>query len=189
MLDNEFVVRGVRVIKPSGRRPIVSMPQCKFRDGKYRDRVFPITAKLRQSITQRVLQEYYNLQNSIEINLTDEEKEILESIEKGESKTLSEDEKNRYIAMFKNSVNGNATLKIDKIIVSPYKGPVKNLKAHVKVVFSCGLVFNQIQIREIDDNLAIKFPKGVEFKDKDSRMKLSSIILDSFWNHCKHKFE
>ena len=56
--DNEFVVRGMKVIK-GATGFFVSMPSRKMPDGSFRDIAHPITNEFRQSVEKVILDEYY----------------------------------------------------------------------------------------------------------------------------------
>jgi stage V sporulation protein G len=55
--DNEFVVRGMKVIKGTSGY-FISMPSRKMKDGKYRDIAHPIRNDFRQKIEKEILSEY-----------------------------------------------------------------------------------------------------------------------------------
>jgi len=55
--DEEFVVGSIRII--DGKKGLfVTMPQQKGKDNEYHDICFPITKKMRATITEKVLEEY-----------------------------------------------------------------------------------------------------------------------------------
>lgn len=55
--DDEFVVRGMKVIKGNSGY-FISMPSRKMKDGKYRDIAHPIRNDFRQKIEKEILSEY-----------------------------------------------------------------------------------------------------------------------------------
>lgn len=56
--DNEFVVRGMKVIKGANGF-FVSMPSRKMRDGSFRDIAHPINNDFRDYIERVILEEYH----------------------------------------------------------------------------------------------------------------------------------
>jgi stage V sporulation protein G len=56
-LDNEFVVKGIRIIHVQNRY-IVCMPSRPGHDGKHRDVAHPINAATRERINQHILSAY-----------------------------------------------------------------------------------------------------------------------------------
>lgn len=55
VLDDEFVVKNIRVVQSSDGRRIVSMPSRQTRMGVYSDVAYPLTEPLRQEIRHEVL--------------------------------------------------------------------------------------------------------------------------------------
>jgi len=58
--DDEFVVRGLKVIK-GNTGYFISMPSRKMKDGKYRDIAHPIRNEFRQKIEKEILSEYQKI--------------------------------------------------------------------------------------------------------------------------------
>lgn len=58
--DNQFVVRGLKVIK-GGDRFFVSMPSRRMADGVFRDIAHPINAEFRTLLEESILSEYYRV--------------------------------------------------------------------------------------------------------------------------------
>ena len=57
VFDDEFVVKGLKVIRGS-KRFFVSMPSRRFRDGSYHDIAHPITKECRERLEKAILEEY-----------------------------------------------------------------------------------------------------------------------------------
>lgn len=55
--DNQFVVRGMKVIKSSNGF-FVSMPSRRMPDGTFRDIAHPITKEFREFIEKKILEKY-----------------------------------------------------------------------------------------------------------------------------------
>lgn len=55
--DNEFVVRGIKIIEGS-KGLFISMPSRKIRDKQYKDIAHPINNAAREKIQKAVLEEY-----------------------------------------------------------------------------------------------------------------------------------
>jgi stage V sporulation protein G len=57
VLDNLFVVRGVKIIEHIGRY-IIAMPSRKQKDGSFRDIAHPISSEFRAQLEKVVLEKY-----------------------------------------------------------------------------------------------------------------------------------
>ena len=56
--DNEFVVRGIKVIE--GQNGLfIAMPSRKGKDGQFRDIAHPINNEMRQRLEKRIIDEYH----------------------------------------------------------------------------------------------------------------------------------
>ena len=58
--DNQFVIRGLKVINGSDRF-FVSMPSRRMADGAFRDIAHPINAEFRALLEESILSEYYRV--------------------------------------------------------------------------------------------------------------------------------
>lgn len=56
-LNDEFVIKGLRIMKGREGKPFVAMPSERGRDNQYYDVCFPITKELRQQINDAVMDE------------------------------------------------------------------------------------------------------------------------------------
>lgn len=54
-----FVVKGIKIVD-GGKGMFISMPNAKNKNGIYKDICYPITAELRENMTQIILKEYNN---------------------------------------------------------------------------------------------------------------------------------
>jgi len=59
-LDDEFVVRGLKVIR-GNKGLFVCMPSRKMNDGTYKDIAHPITNEFRRKMEKVILEEYYRM--------------------------------------------------------------------------------------------------------------------------------
>jgi stage V sporulation protein G len=60
-LDNEFVVRGIRIMEGPHGKEFVSFPSRKKKDGEYEEVAFPVTKEFYQKLTDAILKEYQDL--------------------------------------------------------------------------------------------------------------------------------
>jgi|GEM_PF-320811 DNA-binding cell septation regulator SpoVG len=60
-LDNEFVVRGIRIMEGPHGKEFVSFPSRKKKDGEYEEVAFPVTKEFYQKLTEAILKEYQDL--------------------------------------------------------------------------------------------------------------------------------
>lgn len=63
-LNDEFVVRGLKIIEGSEGRLFVAMPSRKRPDGSYQDIAHPITPECRNTLEEAVMAEYNRLLRS-----------------------------------------------------------------------------------------------------------------------------
>lgn len=59
-LDNEFAVRGIRVMEDKKGRNFVAFPSREKADGSYEDIAFPLSKELYATITGAIIEEYKN---------------------------------------------------------------------------------------------------------------------------------
>ena len=72
--DNEFVVRGIKVIE--GQNGLfIAMPSRKGKDGQYRDIAHPINNEMRERLERAVIDEYNKSLTQTTTDTTQEEKE------------------------------------------------------------------------------------------------------------------
>jgi stage V sporulation protein G len=57
-LDDQFVIRGLKVIEGNSNRMFVAMPSRKRPDGKHQDIAHPITQDMREYVEDVVISEY-----------------------------------------------------------------------------------------------------------------------------------
>ncbi len=69
--DDEFVVRGLKVIKGNSGY-FISMPSRKMKDGKYRDIAHPIRNEFRQKIEKEILSKYQKIIEEVGGELQDD---------------------------------------------------------------------------------------------------------------------
>ena len=58
-LDDQFVIRGLKVIEGTKNKMFVAMPSRKRPDGKHQDIAHPITQVMRQYLEDKVISEYH----------------------------------------------------------------------------------------------------------------------------------
>lgn len=72
--DNEFVVRGIKVIE--GQNGLfIAMPSRKGKDGQYRDIAHPINNEMRERLERAVIDEYNKSLTQATTDTAEEEKE------------------------------------------------------------------------------------------------------------------
>jgi len=72
--DNEFVVRGIKVIE--GQNGLfIAMPSRKGKDGQYRDIAHPINNEMRERLERAVIDEYNKSLTQATTDTAQEEKE------------------------------------------------------------------------------------------------------------------
>ncbi|MCD6400059.1 septation regulator SpoVG [candidate division WOR-3 bacterium] len=72
--DNEFVVRGIKVIE--GQNGLfIAMPSRKGKDGQYRDIAHPINNEMRERLERAVIDEYNKSLTQTTTDTAQEEKE------------------------------------------------------------------------------------------------------------------
>jgi len=72
--DNEFVVRGIKVIE--GQNGLfIAMPSRKGKDGQYRDIAHPINNEMRERLERAVIDEYNKSLTQATTDIAQEEKE------------------------------------------------------------------------------------------------------------------
>lgn len=57
-LDNEFAIRGIRVMEDKNGRNFVAFPSRQKADGTYEDVAFPLSKELYAEVTEAILNEY-----------------------------------------------------------------------------------------------------------------------------------
>lgn len=81
-LDNQFVIKGIKVIETKNNGLLVAMPQIKNSQGKYQDICYPNNSEFRNAISESVIGEYIaELEIRNEQNQSDEIEESSDSFE------------------------------------------------------------------------------------------------------------
>ena len=96
-LDNEFVVRGIRIMEGPHGKEFVSFPSRKKKDGEYEEVAFPVTKEFYQKLTEAILKEYQDLKAKEEQT----EKQDLDQTETAEaekSQTEAQDQETQEAA-------------------------------------------------------------------------------------------
>ena len=78
--DDEFVVRGLKVIKGNSGY-FISMPSRKMKDGKYRDIAHPIRNEFRQKIEKEILSKYQKILKEVGGEFQDDFEGDVENLE------------------------------------------------------------------------------------------------------------
>ncbi len=72
--DNEFVVRGIKIIE--GQKGLfISMPSRRNRNGQHRDIAHPINNETREKIQNAIIEEYKKVSSRVNSNIENKKKE------------------------------------------------------------------------------------------------------------------
>jgi len=75
IFDNEFVVRGIKVIE--GQNGLfIAMPSRRGKDGQFRDIAHPINNEMRQRLEKAVIDEYHRVLEGKSTEAVEETKDI-----------------------------------------------------------------------------------------------------------------
>ena len=88
-LDNQFAVRGMRVMEDKEGRNFVSFPSRERADGQYEDIAFPLSKDFYHQITDAFMQEYHRRQEEAANKTQDKSQSQDES--KGQEQAQAQD--------------------------------------------------------------------------------------------------